>query len=93
MYAGRIVEIGNTMDIFQTPLHPYTRGLLEAVPKLGHSEALQYVSGMIPDLVNPPRGCRFHPRCAHKMTHCEEQRPMNITKEDNHAVACHLYSR
>jgi len=93
MYAGRIVEIGNTMDIFQTPLHPYTRGLLESVPKLGYSETLQYVSGMIPDLVNPPRGCRFHPRCAHKMTHCEEQRPMNTTSADHHTVACHLYSR
>lgn len=93
MYAGRMVEIGNTMNLFQNPLHPYTRGLLEAVPKLGHSEALQYVSGMIPDLVNPPQGCRFHPRCAHKMTHCEDQRPVNITKEGNHAVACHLYNR
>ena len=92
MYAGRIVENGSTMDIFQNPLHPYTRGLLEAVPKLGHSEALQYVPGMIPDLVNPPQGCRFHPRCAHKMTHCEDLRPMNITKEGNHAVACHLYN-
>ena len=92
MYAGRIVEIGNTMDIFQNPLHPYTRGLLEAVPKLGRSETLQYVSGMIPDLVNPPQGCRFHPRCAHKMIHCEDQRPMNIIKDDGHAAACHLYS-
>jgi peptide/nickel transport system ATP-binding protein len=92
MYAGRIVEIGNTMEIFQTPLHPYTRGLLEAVPKLGHSEALQYVSGMIPDLVNPPRGCRFHPRCAHKMAQCVEQRPMNAARADHHTVACHLYS-
>lgn len=91
MYAGRIIEIGDTMDIFQKPLHPYSRGLLEAVPKLGHGETLQYVSGMIPDLVNPPGGCRFHPRCAHKMTLCENQRPMNITKDGNHAVACHLY--
>jgi peptide/nickel transport system ATP-binding protein len=92
MYAGRIVEIGNTMDIFQSPLHPYTRGLLEAVPKLGHREALNYVAGMIPDLVNPPPGCRFHPRCSHKMTQCEEERPLTITKDGNHFVACHLYN-
>jgi len=92
MYAGRIVEIGDTIEIFQKPLHPYTRGLLEAVPKLGHHEALRFVPGMIPDLVNPPRGCRFHPRCSHKMAHCEGQRPVNITKDGNHSVACHLYS-
>ena len=91
MYAGRIVEIGNTGDIFQKPLHPYTRGLLEAVPKLGCREALRFVPGMIPDLVHPPQGCRFHPRCSHKMTPCEGQRPLNITKDGHHAVACHLY--
>lgn len=93
MYAGRIVEIGDTMDIFQKPLHPYTRGLLEAVPKLGKKDPLQYISGMIPDLVDPPQGCRFHPRCSHKMAHCSSQRPITITKDGDHSVACHLYSR
>ena len=93
MYAGRIVEIGNTMNIFHNPMHPYTRGLLKAVPKLGHHEALRFISGMIPDMVNPPQGCRFHPRCSHKMKHCEALRPMNKIKEGNHTVACHLYSQ
>ncbi len=65
MYAGRIVEVGPTKEIFKTPLHPYTRGLLKAVPHPGKTEQLAFVPGMIPDLVNPPEGCRFHPRCTH----------------------------
>jgi len=92
MYSGRIVEIGSTLDIFQKPLHPYTRGLLEAVPKLGRKEPLRFVSGMIPDLANPPDGCRFHPRCDHSRAVCRKQRPINIEKEDGHFVTCHLYS-
>jgi peptide/nickel transport system ATP-binding protein len=91
MYAGRIVEIGHTLDIFQTPLHPYTRGLLEAVPTLGKKDPLRFVSGMIPDLVNPPQGCRFHPRCDHVMAVCSSQRPLYAQKNDDHTVACHLY--
>jgi len=92
MYSGRIVEIGSTLDIFQKPLHPYTRGLLEAVPKLGRKEPLRFVSGMIPDLANPPDGCRFHPRCDHTRAVCSKQRPIIIEKEDGHFVTCHLYS-
>jgi len=92
MYSGRIVEIGDTLDIFQKPLHPYTRGLLDAVPKLGKKDPLRFVSGMIPDLANPPEGCRFHPRCDHLRAVCRAQRPVNIQKEDGHFVACHLYS-
>ncbi len=91
MYSGRIVEIGHTLDIFQKPLHPYTRGLLEAVPTLGKKDPLRFVSGMIPDLVNPPQGCRFHPRCDHAMVICSSQRPLSAKKNGDHAVACHLY--
>ncbi|MEK6195311.1 MAG: ABC transporter ATP-binding protein, partial [Deltaproteobacteria bacterium] len=91
MYSGRIVEIGHTLDIFQNPLHPYTRGLLEAVPTLGKKDPLRFVSGMIPDLVNPPQGCRFHPRCDHAMVICSSQRPLSAKKNGDHAVACHLY--
>jgi peptide/nickel transport system ATP-binding protein len=92
MYAGRIVESGNTLDIFQKPLHPYTRGLLEAVPKLGKKDPLNFVSGMIPDLANPPQGCRFHPRCDHAMAICSSQRPLEKEQEAGHPVACHLYN-
>ena len=92
MYSGRIVEIGSTLDIFQKPLHPYTQGLLEAVPKLGRKDPLRFVSGMIPDLANPPDGCRFHPRCDQMGAVCREQKPVKIEKEDGHFVTCHLYS-
>jgi peptide/nickel transport system ATP-binding protein len=91
MYSGRIVEIGATQDIFQKPLHPYTRGLLEAVPKLGKKEPLRFISGMIPDLSNPPQGCRFHPRCDHHMAVCRTQKPLYQNKNEDHAVACYLY--
>jgi len=91
MYSGRIVEIGSTLDIFQKPLHPYTRGLLDAVPKLGGKDPLRFVSGMIPDLANPPDGCRFHPRCDHVRAVCRKHRPHNFQKENGHFVACHLY--
>ena len=92
MYAGRVVEIGSTLDIFQKPSHPYTRGLLAAVPRLGQSTTLDYIPGRIPDLVKPPSGCRFHPRCAHVTAICREQRPAYRTCGAGHRAACHLYS-
>ncbi len=93
MYAGRIVEIAETKKIFSNPLHPYTRGLLKAVPKLGKNEPLSFVPGIIPDLVNPPSGCRFHRRCIHTMDICSKQKPENLTIEDNHNVSCFLYKK
>ena len=92
MYSGRIVEIGNTMDIFQEPLHPYTRGLLDAVPRLGEKDPLRFISGMIPDLSNPPQGCRFHPRCDHRMAICRTEKPRYKNNTGDHSVACHLYN-
>ena len=92
MYSGRIVEIGSTMDIFQKPLHPYTQGLLDAVPRLGEKDPLQFISGMIPDLSNPPQGCRFHPRCDHRMAICRTQKPGYKNNTGDHSVACHLYN-
>ena len=92
MYSGRVVEIGETVRIFQKPLHPYTRGLLGAVPKLGIKDPLQFISGKIPDLANPPQGCRFHPRCVHRMTVCRTQRPNYKNNNGGHLVACHLYN-
>ena len=92
MYSGRIVEIGNTMDIFQKPLHPYTQGLLDAVPRLGEKDPLRFISGMIPDLSNPPQGCRFHPRCDHRMAICRTEKPRYKNNTGDHSVACHLYN-
>jgi len=93
MYAGRIVEIGETKKIFNTPLHPYTKGLLKAVPKLGKNEVLSFIPGMIPDLVHPPPGCRFHRRCDHAMDICREQKPESLAFENNHNVSCFLYPK
>jgi len=92
LYSGRIVEIGNTMDIFQEPLHPYTQGLLDAVPRLGEKDPLRFISGMIPDLSNPPQGCRFHPRCDHRMAICRTEKPRYKNNTGDHSVACHLYN-
>jgi peptide/nickel transport system ATP-binding protein len=92
MYSGRIVEIGATEEIFEKPLHPYTRGLLKAVPKLGEKEILQGISGKIPDLANPPYGCRFHPRCDHRLAICQSQKPAYKGNLDDYAVACHLFN-
>lgn len=91
MYAGRIVETASAKQIFKTPLHPYTRGLLRAVPKLGQSQELSFVPGMIPDLVNPPKGCRFHPRCDQAMDICRKQKPGNFRQNRGHTVSCFLY--
>ncbi|THB81228.1 MAG: ABC transporter ATP-binding protein [Desulfobacteraceae bacterium] len=91
MYSGRIVEIAPTEDIFKTPYHPYTQGLLKAVPKLGQKEALAYVPGMIPDLANPPKGCRFHPRCTYTMDVCRRRKPPMTAVGLSHRVACFLY--
>ncbi|RLC13446.1 MAG: ABC transporter ATP-binding protein [Deltaproteobacteria bacterium] len=93
MYAGRIVEVAETKKIFSNPLHPYTRGLLKAVPKFGKNEPLSFVPGIIPDLVNPPRGCRFHLRCDHAMDICLKQKPESLAIEDNHNVSCFLYKQ
>ena len=92
MYAGRIVEIAETKKIFKNPLHPYTRGLIKAVPKLGKNEPLSFVPGMIPDLINPPPGCRFHRRCDNAINICSKQKPENMKLEDNHSVSCFLYN-
>lgn len=91
MYAGRIVEIGDTKSIFKHPLHPYTKGLLKAVPKLGKNEPLSFVPGIIPDLVDATEGCRFHNRCDHAMKICKNQRPSTLKIDGNHDVACFLY--
>jgi oligopeptide/dipeptide ABC transporter ATP-binding protein len=90
MYAGNIVEIGNVEDIYDNPLHPYTYGLLKSIPK-ANTAKLETISGEVPDLFNPPSGCRFHPRCPYAMEVCKEKEPTIINIRKNHKVACHLY--
>lgn len=91
MYSGRIVEIADTKTIFNKPCHPYTKGLLDAVPRPGRNKRLSFVPGMIPDLVDPPEGCRFHPRCSARMDICSQKRPGKYTLGENHDVECFLY--
>lgn len=92
MYAGRIVEIGPTNQMFVNPSHPYTKGLLKAVPRPGKTQALSFVPGMIPDLANPPKGCRFYPRCDQVKEICTQEKPFPTMIEENHEVCCYLYA-
>ena len=91
MYAGNMVEYARTTSIFENPHHPYTRGLLKAVPKIGRTDELQSIRGIVPDLVNPPSGCRFHPRCKHAMDICRKDFPPLVEIKSGHYVACYLY--
>jgi len=93
MYAGNMVEYAKTTNIFENPHHPYTKGLLKAVPKIGRTDELQSIPGIVPDLVNPPSGCRFHPRCKHAMDICRKDFPPLIEIKPGHYVACYLYGK
>jgi peptide/nickel transport system ATP-binding protein len=93
MYAGNMVEYARTTNIFENPYHPYTRGLLKAVPKIGRTDELQSIRGIVPDLVEPPSGCRFHPRCKHAMEICRKDFPPLIEIKSGHYVACYLYGK
>lgn len=90
MYAGNVCEVGDVREIFQRPLHPYTRALLDSVPKLTMKGALKSIEGNVPNLVAPPSGCRFHPRCPHCLEICKTVLPSLIDVGANHLVACHL---
>jgi len=91
MYAGDIVEVAQTEDIFSDPLHPYTRGLLESTPKLTGGGIATGIAGRIPDYVNPPPGCRFHTRCNQRLSKCKKEKPPFIKMNGNRGVACWLY--
>ena len=91
MYAGQLVEEAPVEELFRNPLHPYTRMLLKAVPNpLRRIDRLESIPGTVPNLVNPPPGCRFHPRCPHAMEKCRE-RPPDFHVAPGHRVACWLY--
>lgn len=90
MYGGRIMEFGTKEEIFDEPLHPYTRGLMRAVPKPGFYGELFTIPGEVPDLVTPPTGCVFHPRCQHRMDVCDSEEPRTTKASESHYVTCHL---
>jgi oligopeptide/dipeptide ABC transporter ATP-binding protein len=92
MYAGNIVESCSTVQLFKKPLHPYTQGLLNSILTFSKREGeAQVIQGVIPDLIEPPPGCRFHPRCPSSMEICEKEKPSWIESEEGHWVSCHLY--
>ena len=92
MYAGTIVEEAPTEELFRNPLHPYTRLLLRAVPNpLRRMDKLESIPGTVPNLIYPPPGCRFHPRCPHVMDVCRSEKPPEIWVSEDHRVSCHLY--
>jgi peptide/nickel transport system ATP-binding protein len=92
MYAGAMAEIGSANSIFKEPLHPYTQGLMDSIPKMkGENERLEAIEGNVPNLVKPPPGCRFNPRCPYAMSVCKEQKPPMIEVKPGHFTACYLY--
>jgi oligopeptide/dipeptide ABC transporter ATP-binding protein len=93
MYAGGIVETAPAAAIFAAPGHPYTRGLLQAIPRIDDGkEALAVIPGTVPSLIDPPRGCRFHPRCGHRFQTCDREAPPYYELSPGHRVACHLHA-
>lgn len=91
MYAGRIVETGTRDEIFESPSHPYTRGLLAAMPRIDQGSAkLSIIPGTTPNLVNLPSGCSFHPRCRHCSAICKEEVPKAVTLGVSQISACHF---
>lgn len=93
MYAGNIVELADVRIIFKNPKHPYTVKLLKAIPSSeSTAKELDEIPGAVPQLINPPSGCRFHPRCERAKAICNEEKPEAINIENEHIVACHLYS-
>ncbi len=93
MYAGNIVECCRTQDLFDHPLHPYTVGLLECVPKLSGGGLSDGIYGYVPNYINPPKGCRFSNRCKDCMSICLEEKPHLNEFLPGHLVACHKYQK
>jgi peptide/nickel transport system ATP-binding protein len=93
MYAGRIVECGTLADIFDNLRHPYTRGLFDSLPDIENRRAeLKPIPGLIPDPMNLPPGCAFHPRCSYAKPECSRDLPQVRWLNDTHYVSCHLYN-
>lgn len=92
MYAGNIVETADVEILFERPQHPYTRGLLGSIPRADRDmNELTIIKGSVPNLTNPPQGCRFHPRCKEAMDICRTTKPADFDLGEGHIVACHLY--
>jgi peptide/nickel transport system ATP-binding protein len=94
MYAAKMAEVGEVRDVFADPQHPYTQGLLKSVPNIRLDQADLYkMEGAPPNLLHPPSGCRFHPRCLHVMDVCRSDEPAFEPVEADHFAACWLYQQ
>jgi len=92
MYAGKIAESGDVYSIFEEPLHPYTQGLLRSSLSIAEfRETLETIEGTVPNLLDPPSGCRFHPRCPMAMSICKEKEPTLTQQKPGHEVCCWLF--
>lgn len=92
MYAGEVAEVSSTREVFRSPLHPYTQLLMKAIPNVKKPTAsLKTIPGTVPDMIDPPSGCRFHPRCPFAMDICVKASPPLEEIEKDHEVACYLY--
>ena len=93
MYLGQIVEVADSLELCAKPLHPYTQALFTAALPSQPDERHQKlaITGEVPSALNPPSGCRFHPRCPHAMPHCAREAPLRKEVAPQHTVACHLY--
>jgi oligopeptide/dipeptide ABC transporter ATP-binding protein len=92
MYAGKLVEVAKAVALYNEPLHPYTQGLLKSIPNISVEEQkLETMPGSPPDLIEPPTGCNFHPRCPHAMEKCSNVEPPMREAENEHRAACWLY--
>lgn len=92
MYAGKIVELSTVSTMYESPLHPYTDALISSFPSIkGERRQLKSIAGNPPDLINPPSGCNFNPRCAYAQDICRSEEPALDQIADNHFVACHFW--
>ncbi len=91
LYAGMVAEVGETHSLFRKPQHPYTEALLQAVPRIDQRKELRVIPGNIPNLINPPTGCRFHPRCPYAKDICIEKVPPLELTDRGHLSACHFW--
>ncbi len=91
LYAGKVMEVADTQTLFRSPKHPYTEALLKAVPSVKQTRALEVIPGNIPNLIEPPTGCVFHPRCKYAKDVCVKKEPELERVDEGHYAACHFW--
>ena len=93
MYAGHMMELASADEFYTNPVHPYSQKLMASVPTLRTDKKLEFIPGAPPSLINPPPGCRFHPRCPYAMDICKKEEPPTVEVKSGHVVKCWLYAK